>query len=566
MENLGVGFDLVLVLVAAFCGGLLARRLRLPIFLGYLIGGIVIGPSVLGLVSETETINNLATIGLVLMLFTIGLEFSLPELKSTGKVAVWGGIGQVLLTAAAGLGFGSLLGWGLAESIFFGFIIAQTSTAVVFKVMSERGELGSTQGRIVLGISLMQDMSTVPLLVVLPVLAGFEVSLAESLVLAIGKALLFIAIVMAFGVWILPRIMAQAAATRSRELFVLFIVVMAMVTAFAALIFGLSAAIGGFVAGVLIGQSMFARQALANIIPLRDIFGVLFFVSLGMLADISDAFVNPGLLLLVIPFVLVVKFIIGALIPWVFGFGGRTSILTGMGLIPMGEFSFILASTGLALAVVSESLFAITVVLVAVTMVLTPFLMSLGVRIYRWISHSRWAGNIILTRNNEDNWVESAIPLSGHAVICGHGRTAEPLTKVLQRRNLSFVVIEIDPQKVTRLRQKGIPCVFGDASNMEVLSAVHLERAKLLVCTFPAFFDVETTVRNALRLNPKLDIVARVERDQDAEELKVAGVSELVKPQFEASLEITRHALHRYGVNNTEIQYILNSLRQGKMS
>lgn len=565
MEDLGVGIDLVIVLVAALTGGFLARRLKLPIFLGYLVGGILIGPSGFRLVEETTIINGVAQVGLILMLFTIGLEFSLPELKRTGKIAVWGGIAQVLLTAAAGFGLGKLLGWGTTEAIFFGFIIAQTSTAVTFKALSERGELDSAHGRIVLGISLIQDMSTVPLLVILPVLAGFEINLAESLGLAIGKALLFIAIVVAVGVWILPRVIKRAADTRSRELFLLFIVVVAMLTAAAALAFGLSVAIGAFVAGVLIGQSIFARQALANIIPLRDIFGALFFVSLGMLANLADAFVNPGMLIAIILFVLVVKFIICTAIPWVFGYGSRTSVLSGMGLIPMGEFSFILASTGLAMAIVSDYLFSITLTLVAVTMVLSPFLMSLGTRINRWLSNNRVTQRITTSRVGND-WVDDKVILSGHAVICGHGRTAEPLTKVLKRRNLSCVVIELDPQKITRLRRQGIPCIYGDASNAEILAAAHVEKARLLVCTYPSFFDVEMTVKNALRLNPRLDIVARVERDEDAEELKVAGVSELVKPQFEASLEITRHALHRYGVSATEIQYILNSLRQGTMS
>ncbi len=408
-------------------------------------------------------------------------------------------------------------------------------------------------------------MSTVPLLVILPVLAGFEVNLAESLGLAVGKALLFIIIIIAVGVWVLPRVLKRAAEARSRELFLLFIVVMALLTAVAALVFGLSVAIGAFVAGVLIGQSIFARQALANIIPLRDIFGALFFVSLGMLANLADAFVNPGMLIAIILFVLLVKFVICAIIPWVFGYGSRTSILAGMGLIPMGEFSFILASTGLALAVVSDSLFSITLTLVAVTMVLSPFLMNLGARLHRWLSHNKLTQQITASRA-EVEWLSGKTTMSGHAVICGHGRTAAPLTKVLKRRNLSYLVIELDPQKITQLRREGVPCIYGDASNPEILAVAHLEKARLLVCTFPSFFDVEATVRNALLINPKLDIVAKVDRDQDADELKVAGVNELVKPQFETSMEMTRHTLQRYGVPNTEIQLILSSLRQGTMS
>ncbi|MEL7561548.1 cation:proton antiporter [Dehalogenimonas sp. 4OHTPN] len=565
MDDAFLGLQFSLVLIAALFGGFLARRLKLPIFLGYLIGGIIIGPSGFSLVEETATINGVATVGLILMLFTIGLEFSLPELRRTGKVALLGGIAQVVLTAAAGFCLGQLLGWSTAESIFLGFIIAQTSTAVTFKALSERGELDSAHGRIILGISLVQDISTVPLLVVLPMLAGVEVNLAQSLALALGKAILFVILVLTVGAWVLPRLLSRAAAVHSRELFLLFIIVMAMLTAFGALLFGLSAAIGAFVAGILIGQSIFARQALAHVVPLRDIFGALFFVSLGMLANLTEAFQHPGLLLAVVFFSLVFKFIICSAIPWIFGFGSRTAILAGMGLIPMGEFSFILASTGLSLSIVSSGLFSITLTLVAITMILTPFLMNTGTWLYRRLKDNP-IGQRLIVKGKGENWVIPQPSYSGHAVICGHGRTASPLTKIMTRRNLSYVVIELDPVIINNLRRQGVQCIYGDASNPEILSAAHVGKAKLLVCTYPNFLDVELTVTNARRINPKLDIVARVERDTDAEILKDIGVNELVKPQFEASLEITRHALHRYGVNATEIQYLLNSLRQGTMS
>lgn len=561
MDDAFLGLEFIIVLLAAYIGGMMARRLKLPIFLGYLVGGIIIGPGGLGLIAETSVINAVATIGLILMLFTIGLEFSLPELRRTGKVAILGGIAQVLVTAAAGFVIGKLVGWGNTESIFLGFIIAQTSTAVVFKALAERGEVDSPHGRIVLGISLVQDIGTIPILVVLPVLAGVEFNIAESLAVAFGKVLLFVVIILFIGVYVLPRLLQRAAEVKSRELFLLFIVIMAMITAFAALLFGLSAAIGAFIAGIVIGQSIFARQALANVIPLRDIFGALFFVSLGMLANLSDAFQDPLVLLIIIALSIVLKFIICSVVPLIFGFSSRTSIMAGMGLIPMGEFSFILASAGLGLAIVSPNLFSITLTMVAVTMIISPFLINAGANIYRWLAKHPYGQKLVSIEGRGD-WPSETLPISGHAIICGHGRTARPLTRILQRRHIGYVVIEMDPTIVSSLKRQGISAIYGDASNPTILSAAHVERAKLLVCTYPNILDVEMTVKAAREKNSKLDIVARVERDSDAEKLRNIGVNELVKPQFEASLEIIRHSLRRYGITTTEIQYLLSSLRE----
>ncbi|MEN8613708.1 cation:proton antiporter [Dehalogenimonas sp. THU2] len=565
MEDLSLGFELIIVLIAAVIGGVVAHRFKLPVLLGYLLAGMLVSPHGLGLVQETEAIEALAGIGVILLLFTLGLEFSLSELRRIGAVAILGGISQILLTAAAGFGLGKVLGWATPESIFFGFLMSLSSTLIVLKLLMERGELDTTHGRIMTGILLVQDLSLVPLMIILPTLGKEGADIGPALLDAGGKALGFIVVMAGLGLWLLPRVLERVARARSRELFLITVVSLSLAAAIAAQFFGVSAAVGAFIAGLLIGQSVFARQALADIVPFRDAFGALFFVSLGTLADLSFIVGNLWLVIAVVLFIVFLKFIICAAVPLVFGYSARTALFTGFGLTQIGEFSFVLAGVGVAAGILRETTYALTLGAAITTMVLTPFIISLGNSLYRRLERASF-GQKLLNLRGEISSARSTLIMSGHAVICGHGRSAEALTKVLTRRNLSYLVIELDPKKIAQLRRHGIPCIYGDASNPEILACAQVEKAKLLVCTFPGFLDVELTVKNARTLNPRIDIVARVERDRDADVLKNIGVNELVRPQFEASLEITRHALHRYGVSATEIQYLLNSLRQGTMS
>jgi len=565
VEELGFGLDLLIVLATALVGGLLARRLKLPTLLGYIAAGIAVGPHGFRLVHDLASIQDLATIGVILLLFTLGLDFSLGELKRMGKVAILGGTIQILLTAAVGLALGRLLGWETTQAIFFGFLIALSSTMIVLKTLMERGELDSAHGRVMMGILLVQDLSLVPLMIILPAMGGEGAELWSSLGTAILKATVFITIMLILGLWGLPRLLGRVAGGRSRELFLLTVVTLSLVAAFGAYFLGMSAAVGAFIAGLLIGQSVFARQAFADIVPLRDIFGAIFFVSLGMLADLDFIIDNPTIITVVVTTIILAKFIICSAIPWFFGYTAKAALYTGMGLIQIGEFSFVLAGVGRDGGIISQDIYSLTIASAAITMVLTPFALGLTPYLYRRLSQGKRFGQLVASRLDR-GWARSRPQLSGHAVICGHGRVGTILTRVLDRRNLSYLVIEIDPVVISRLRSRGVPCIYGDATNPEILAHAQLDRARVLVCTFPDFIDVELTIRNALKLNPRLDIVARVHRDADTELIKSMGISEVVRPEFEASLEITRHTLHRFGLTTLEIQHILNSLREGKLT
>ncbi|HEY92841.1 MAG TPA: sodium:proton exchanger [Dehalococcoidia bacterium] len=563
MDELGLGLDLIIVLAVAIAGGMLARRLRLPIILGYLVGGIAVGPYGFGLVQDQETIRTLANIGVILLLFTLGLEFSLSELKRIGKVAILGGIAQILLTAAVGLALGKLLGWAMLEAIFFGFLIALSSTMIVLKTLMERGELDSGHGRVMIGILLVQDLSLVPLMIILPTMGGGGGELWLSLGMATLKTLLFIGVMLVLGIWVLPWLLRWVAGTRSRELFLLIVVALCLGAAFGAFHLELSPAVGAFITGLLIGQSAFARQAFADIVPLRDTFGALFFVSLGMLASLDFVVERPITVAVVVIAIIVIKFIICFLVPWLFNYSFKTALFTGMGLLQIGEFSFVLAGMGMKAGIITSDIYSLTLTSAIITMLLTPFTLSFASLLYQRLSQKMRLERLVASRLDPD-WQSEQRQLSGHAVICGYGRVGRNLAKVLERRNLSYLAIDLNPQIISQLHARGIPCIYGDASNREILGHAQLKKARVLICTFPDFMAVELTTRNALKINPKLDIVARVHHDADAELLKGIGVAELVLPEFEVSLEIIRHTLHRFGLTILEIQHILCGLRGDK--
>jgi CPA2 family monovalent cation:H+ antiporter-2 len=561
VDGLGIVRDLLIVLVTAIAGGMLARWLRLPVILGYLAGGIAVGPFGLGLVNDSDTINSLANVGVVLLLFAIGLEFSFKELLKLRKVSILGGIAQIMLTAIAGFGLGRLVGLGITGSIFFGFIISLSSTMVVLKLLMDRGEIDTTHGRVMLGILLVQDLSVVPMMVAMPAVTGEPGGLWAALAIAFGKAVGFIAGMLALGYWFMPWVLKRVAGQRTRELFLLTVIVICLAAAFGTYYVGLSAAFGAFVAGLLISESSYARQAFADILPLRDTFAALFFVSLGLIADRQYIFNHVSEIVIVVVVVILVKFVISSGITRFFGYGHKSVLLVGTGLISIGEFSFILAIMGKQAGIFSIDFYYLIVTAAIITMFLTPFAYSFNSFLYRWLSQKQWFAQR-LTRQVDPGGRVQDMTLSHHAVICGYGTIGRRVAEVLEEQKFPYLVIELDPSLISELNERGIPCIYGDASNPVILAHADLDKARVLICTIPDYVATELTARNALKINPKLDIVARVHRDSDVEVLRDAGVTELVLPFFEGSLEMIRHTLHRFGMENREIQYILNNLRE----
>jgi len=552
---------MAIVLGVALVGGIAVRLLKLPVILGYLLSGILIGPHVLGLISEKGDVETLAEIGVVLLLFTLGLEFSLRALKKIGKVAVLGGGAQIVATAALGLLVGHLLDWSLRESVLFGFFIALSSTIIVLKTLMDRGELGSPHGRVMIGILLVQDISVVPMMVVFPTVDEVGLDLWVSLGWAVLKGVLFLGGIFAIGLWVLPWFMRRVAAGRSRELFLLTVVCLCLGAAFGAYHFGLSAALGAFLAGLLVSGSDYAHQALADIRPLRDIFAILFFVSLGMLVDLSFISENLWEVAAVVVAIVLGKFLIAGAVARVFGYSTKTTLFVGSGLFQMGEFSFVLAALALELEIISGDLYSLTLAAALITMLMTPFAMGLTSSLYNRAVQSQRGARLLAGRLDPVE-LEERKQLINHAVICGYGRVAQNLGTVLERRGFSYLIIDLDPRVIESARERGIPSIYGDASNPDILARAELERAKVLVITFPDPIAARLAAAHARNINSRINMVARVHRDEDTEVLRKLGVAELVRPELEAGLEIIRHTLQRFGLTMQEIQYIINTLRE----
>ena len=561
MSELSLLADMAIVLAAALVGGMIAHRLKLPVIVGYLLVGIAIGPYGLHLVRDVGDVETLATIGVVLLMFTLGMEFSLKTLRQIGRVATLGGAAQIIATTGLGFGLGWLLHWPLRESLLFGFFIAMSSTIIVLKTLMERGELGSTHGRVMIGILLVQDLSVVPVMIILHSMGSDVETFSTTWIWDLLKVIAFIGVVVVLGFWVFPRLMRRVTERRSRELFLLTVVCVALGAGFGAYYVGLSIALGAFLAGLIVSESQYAHQARAEIGPLRDIFAVLFFVSLGMLADPSFISSNPGEVIAVVGAIVVGKFLIVSVITWGFGYASKTASFAGGGLFQIGEFSFILSAVALETGLISNYLHSLVLAAAGITMLMTPFGMGLVSVVYhRLIQRERMAG--LLTARVDPVAPQDRKQLSGHAVICGYGRTAQNLVRVLERRNFPYLVIDIDPRSLDSLRARGIPCIYGDAANLDILAQAQLERARVMAVTFPDPIGAKLAVANARRINPRLDVVARVHRDEDTEALRKLGVAEMVRPELEAGLEVIRHTLHRFGLTTQEIQYIVNALRE----
>jgi len=534
--------DIAILLAAALLGGMIAHRLRQPLVLGYLVVGMVVGPHALGVVEDVALVETAATIGVALLMFTLGLEVSLGQLKQVGKVGLWGGIAQVTITFALGLLAGVILfRWSGSQAALFGLIISLSSTAVCLKILRERGELNSVHGRIMIAILILQDISVVAMMIILPAMGDSERNLPLDLATALGKAVLFIGIAIASGLWIIPWIAGRVAGVRSRELFLLLVLLSCLGAAVGTHFFGLSIVFGAFLIGLVMRESRFGHQALTEIGPLRDIFATLFFVSLGMLLDPRFVRDDWTSLASVLVFIIFMKLLVIFVVVKFFGYSRRTALLAGAGLFQIGEFGFILAQAGFDMDIIDQDFYSLILASAIITMLLTPLFMNL----IPWLYHRSVpapAGRVPIKD------IAPAPPYRTpkapqRVVIAGYGRIGQTVALGLEDAGIPHIVIDIDPGRVSEARTSGSPRIYGDASNAHVLSQAGLDKASAMVITFSDPAAVMETAEAALHINPKLDIVARVGRANDAVQLKTVGVMQFVNPEYEASLEFLRRIL-----------------------
>ena len=553
-------FDITLVLGSSAIGGFVAHRLRQPVLLGYLVAGLVIGPLGLGQITQIEEIKSLAEIGVAFLLFALGVEFSLAELKRVKDIAIKGSLLQIGLTIALVALLATLLGWVQTplKGIFMGAVLSLSSTAVVLKTLTERGEINTIHGQVMLGILIAQDLALGLMLAVLPALNQPD-NLLPALALAVLKAVLFFAGAIAAGYWIIPRLMTTVAQTENSELFLLTVIAICLSIALITNSLGLSIEMGAFVAGLTIAEIDYADQALAKMIPLRDTFASLFFASIGMLIAPGTLWQNLGIIIGLVAMVMIGKAVIIFPIVWNFGYSFKTAVISSLGLNQIGEFSFVLAALGERLNLISQDQYDLLIGTTAITLVLTPIGMKLSPEIAQKLMNIPIIAELLKQRQNKGVSIPQTI--CNHIVVAGYGRVGKVLVRVLHDRNYTVLVIENSEAAVRSLRQEKIPYIFGDADSELVLEKAHLNKAKAIAIALPDPSSTRSLLKSANRINPHLDIVARSHSDREIDILTQLGAAEVVQPEFEAALEMGRQILSTLGEDRQETASVIQEIR-----
>jgi CPA2 family monovalent cation:H+ antiporter-2 len=551
----GIAGDIALILVAALIGGVVAQRLGLPLILGYILAGVLVGPNTAGpTVGEIHQIELLAEIGVALLLFTIGLHFSLDELVPVRRVALVGTALQMALTVAFGYGLGRLLGFGWQEAVWFGALLSLSSTAVVLKTLSEQGVIGTLSSRVIIGMLIVQDLAVVPLIILLPELGNIGEGFSELGIAAL-QAAVFLAVMVVFGRRVFPWLMARIAAWNSRELFLISVVAIGVGVGYGTYLFGLSFALGAFVAGMVLNQSEYSHQALADVEPLRDVFAMLFFVSVGMLLEPAFLLENAASVALVVFLVFVVKGLLFAGVVRAFGYGNIVPFAVGLGLFQVGEFSFVIARVGLDAEAISQRSYSIMLTTAVITMALTPFATRLAPLLYgRW--RETFPRELLRTFNLPERG------LRDHVVIAGYGRVGTFVARLLRRLEQPFVIVDSNPERTDEAKDAGYPTVFGDAGTQPVLDAAGVRRARLVIVTIPDPVGARLVVERVRSINPNVHVVARSTTVEQLAELGRLGVYEAVHPESEAGLELGRQALYHLDVAAEDIQRFADEVRR----
>jgi monovalent cation:H+ antiporter-2, CPA2 family len=552
--------DLLILLLASIPIAFLCHRLRLPVIVGFMITGVVIGPYGLGLIKDAQAVESLAEIGVVLLLFTIGLEFSLRRMMEMKRLVMWGGGLQVALTVAGVAGLVHLLGRATNQAAFFGFLFALSSTAIVLKTYMDRQEIDTPHGKAGVGILLFQDLCIVPMMLLVPVLSGKEGSSFANIAIKLGTALAVIAGIILAARFVVPFLLHHVVRLRSQEVFIIFVVIVSLGTAWLTSHFGLSMALGAFIAGIVLAESEYSHQIVSDVMPFRDVFNSVFFMSIGMLLSLGALTAN--LLTVLVWFVALVlgKAIIVLVVSRLLGNSLRVGTMVGIGLAQVGEFSFILAKVGLAQGLLSESDYQKFLAASILSMIATPFLINLAPRV-GYALQSRLSSGSPLDPQMED--IEAACHgLNEHVVVVGYGMNGRNLVKVLHRVGIPYVVLELNAEVVRQAREHGVPIEYGDASRKEMLSHVGLLRAGILVIAISDPVSTRRTVAVAREMNPDLRIIVRTRYMAEVEELYHLGANQVIPEEFETSVEIFSRVLREYGVSRNVIQREVEDVRK----
>jgi len=552
--------NLSLALLVAGVSGIVAARLGQSVILGYIIAGILIGPYTPGWIADPSTVNAMADVGIVLLLFVTGMDVSPGDFRRFGRVVGVGASIQVLLMVGLGYLVGLALGWDPIPSLFLGAVVSNSSSTVISKILGERGESASRHGRVALAWSAVQDLSTIVLVVLLTGIVEGGDSLPRDVALDVARAGLFLLVVVPLGTYLLPPVFESLRGLRQQEVFVLAAATLALLTAYTATLFGLSPALGAFVAGVVLSESEIRHEVLNGIVPLRDVFAGLFFVSVGMLVEPAFVMENFGLVLVVFALIVPVKALITAGFARLLGLSTRRSVLVGGAMGQSAEFSFLLVTLGASLAALSNTEFSVILSATAISTLTAPWVLGLATPLSR--SLERWERRDLTEAPEEPpSALATAARLDGHAIVAGHGRVGRIVTMALLERDRQVTVIDLDPTSVVELRDRGVPAFLGAADNPTLLDLAGVERAALLVIAVPERSVARRLTVMARALNPTIVILARTHEESERQHLESIGADEALFGELELAIEMTRYALRGTGLDQLEVDAYVEDVR-----
>jgi K+:H+ antiporter len=550
MTDYGVLSNLLVIFSVSIAVVFLFHQFRLPSIAGFLVAGALIGPHGLNLIGDIGTVQVLAEIGVVLLLFTIGIEFSLVQLASLRRLLFMAGpiqVGSVLVVAYVGA-----IGMGLRwqEGIFWGFLLSLSSTAIVLKALANRGDSDSIHGRTIIGILIFQDLAVVPMMLLTPILASQVEGSGISVLSTLAKSMLVVGLIIVAAWYAVPKLLEHIVRSRSRELFLLTIIVLCLGIAWLTSLGGLSLALGAFIAGLVISESEYSHQAMADVLPFRDSFNSLFFVSIGILMDWRVLVDHTVLVLGLLIAILLVKFLTGGAASLAMDIPPRSAFMVGVALAQVGEFSFLLAQQGQESGLLRGDPYQVFLAVSVLSMIVTPFLMQWSPvmarrveavqRLRHWLP-TRTEAHVLRTEGKQ-------IRLKDHVIIVGYGLNGRNLARVLSETEIPHLALDLDGDTVRRESRHGVPIYYGDATNPNVLRHVKIEEAKVLVVAISDPFITRRTVQVAKLLNPKVRIVVRTRYLRELEELHDIGADDVVPEEFETSIEIFALVLRTYNL------------------
>lgn len=558
--------DILIVFAIALIVGMVFNRIKVPPLVAFILTGVIVGPYGLSIIKGQEQVTSLAEIGIILLLFTIGLEFSFKDLWKIRLIAIVGGALQVGLSFAFFFGLAFMMGLPLNEAILMGFLFSLSSTAIVLKILHQRGEMDSPHGSIALGILIFQDLIAILMIMAIPFLASIPqldstpfLSL-DALVMLVFQDLAIAIFLIACAKWIIPRVMHEIARTRNQELFLLVVILTCFGVAWLVSFTGISIAIGALLAGLIISGSEYSHQATSIILPFRDIFTSFFFISVGMLVDVRFLFANFWFIVFLIVLAIVVKALLATAAPLALGYPLRTAAMTGLALAQVGEFSFIIAQSGFGMDILPFETYQTFLVIALITMAVTPFVMGIGQPLTSRLCEMPALARVVRGTCGFDD-EKSRTMQKDHLVIIGYGITGQNLVLTARRAGIAYRIIELNPDLVIGARNAGEPVIFGDATSEGVLTHAGILHARIVVVAINDPVATRKIVGMCRSLNPSLSIIVRTRYVSEAESLHTLGADEVIAEEFETSVEIFTVVMNKYFVPRDRIESFITDVR-----